>query len=404
MAITLANLRDEAKSTQYGGAFQLLIEEHPIFRRLQWVPANAGDRHAYGRIRGVATAPSFDPDSTIASGDDEHTDPMVAFVRPCGGNIDVPIVGQMLGSAADRIRGKVVAVGKEYQNIFYGGEYSTVTVPGSGTAIFSDLQASPYWDLTTRGGGGILKTRTVSPTEHYISFMYNGDTNFGPEESFTTVDKTNVYFSSSNVNYWLRADVDISAATDAVGTWYDRVSVTSTTNQADGLITLARGGQTLDVGTAAGETFDISHLDTVIRYTKGSNKVISMPLATYDSLLAQVRTLGGITLTDVQDMPGIQAYRGVPLIPDEGVPHTLTFGGTANCGYIVCMDLADGIRGVFGTSGASYNLDGEVYGGLYIREFGELESYDMRRTRVTGYFGVAHFNYQGLTVLRGITD
>ena len=400
--VTLANLRDEAKATQYGAAFQLLLEEHPIFNRLQWVPANAGDRHAYGRIRGVATAPSFDPDSTMGSGVDEHTDPMVAFIRPCGGNIDTPIVGQALGSQADRIRGKVIAVGKEYQNIFYGGDFATLTVPGSGSAAFSLLQASPYFDLTTRNGGGILRTRTVSPVEHYVSFRYAGDA-FGTEQAVVATDMS-VALKSQNPNLWVSCSIDASALTDAVGSWYDEVLVTSTSNQSDGVITLARGSQTIDVATGTGEAFDLSHLDTVIRYTKGSNKVVTMPLETYDSFLADCRTLGGITLTEVADMPGILAYRRVPIIPDEGCPHNVTFNATPNLGVICCMDLNDGIRGVYGTAGSNVVIDGEVYGGLYIRNTGELEASDLQRTRVTGYFGVAHFNYQGLTVLRGITD
>lgn len=400
-SVSMAMLRDEAPTERLAAAFQTLIEEHPMFRRLKWVGVN-GDRLAYARVRGSATTPKFNPDSTMASGNEEYIDNLVAYIRPHGGNIDRSVLGSGFGSKQERIKARVVAAGKQYQDDFYAGDYATgaVTLPAVDAGAITAIVLGPGWELSTRGGGGVIRNRVVSGTEGYLALRANGDSDYGTEVAWTTTD-ADVTLASANPNYWCTLSVDDSDWHDTAETSYYQLVITSSTNAADGLLALARGSQTVNVATGAGEDFDISHLDRVIRLTRGNNKVISVSLGTYDKWLAELRTLPGANVTEVLDMPGLMAYRRVPIIADEGVPQNLTFGGTPLCSYVICADLNDGVRGLYSTGGLE-DLDGEIYGGLYIRDVGELEASDTLRTRVTMYAGVLHLNYQGLTVLRGI--
>lgn len=403
-AVSMAMLRDEAPCERLAAVFQTLIEEHPIMRRLKWQGVN-GDRLAYARSRGNATTPKYDPDSTMASGTEENIDNLVAYIRPHGGNIDRQVLGSAFGSLQDRIKARVIAAGKQYQDDFYAGDFATgaITVTAGNAGAIEAVVLGPGWELSTRGGGGTLRNRVVSGTEGYLALRANGDTDFGTEVPWTTVDG-DFTIASANPNYWITLTLDVSDWADTAETSYFTLVITSSSNAADGLITLARGSQTVDVATGTGEAFDIAHLDRVIRLTRGNGKVISLPLETYDAWLAELRTLPGANVTEVLDMPGVMAYRRVPIIADEGVPHTLNFNSHgATFGYIICMDLVDGVRGLYSTGGLE-DLDGEIYGGVYIRDVGELEASDTKRTRVTMYSSVLHLNYQGLTVLRGISN
>lgn len=408
--VTLQMLRDEAPTLVYAGAYQAIIEEHPVFEVLNWQGVS-GDRFAYTRIRGASTAPGFDADGTISAGTDESFDPMIAYIRRCGGQIQRPIVASTFGSLSDRIRAKVIAVGKEMQDALYGGDsYSSGSILSCSSPALENLVMSPQMDINSRGGGGVFKLTHDGAGTYTIAYKDNRDVDFG--DAYTTVADitTPVKFTGSNPNLWCYATVDVSDIGAGAGTSYGVVTVTPTTYRPDGLITLARGSdQAIEVDTAAGEYFDFGHLDIVRDTTKGTRIVCTMNPRTFRSMKAAARTLGGASITEAmslatdQPMKNAVRYGDMLVVADEGVPITDTFGGTSNCGYIVAFDADNGVRGLYSTGGIE-NLNGELYGGLYIRSIGESETYDANITRVTGYYGFAHLNTQGLTVLRGIRD
>jgi hypothetical protein len=126
---------------------------------------------------------------------------------------------------------------------------------------------------------------------------------------------------------------------------------------------------------------------------------------TFRSMLAELRSLGGIGVAEAQGLGLAIPYRDALILSDHNSPITEASPNAAvnTCASIYCVDVEEGVNGLFSTD-ASGDYKGRTYGGLYIRSVGELEDSDHERTRLTWYASIVHKATPGLVRLSGITN
>lgn len=407
MAILISDLRQKAPTPMLALAFETVMRTEPMLSWLGW-DAVSGDRVPYRRSRGAATAAFYNPDSTMTDGTDESFDPLEAVIRPIGGHIQVPVIGGANATVNDHIKAKTRAVVWTFMNAVINGTFPVGTIPAPWAAAYGALTLGPFYELTTRGGACVLRAVVVNGVSVNVQLKAFGDIAFGTAVNVTAgAGATAFTVYSQNPNVWLSClPTGATFTAMASGTYDVAVAVTSTTNSFDGLLQLVTNTTSMiAMPSAAAEAFDLAHLDLLLQQTRtGGRKVFLAAERTQRSFLAEMRGLGGVTWTEIAGRK-VPEYNGVPFLTSTYVPITRTYAGTGNCGVVFCIDVDEGLRGLFRSANGSAEYDGRSYGGLRIRNLGEvITNAENELIRLTAHWSIAHLNLPGVTCIDGFTN
>jgi len=409
MAILISDLRQKAPTPMLALAFETVMRTEPILNWLGW-DAVSGDRVPYRRSRGAATAAFFDPDGVMTDGTDESFDPLEAVIRPIGGHIQVPVIGGVNATISDHIKAKTRAVVWAFMNALINGSFPVGTIPAPWAAAYGVLTLGPYFELTTRGGACVLRANITNPGGPVtLQLKAYGDIAFGAASVnvFADAGATARVLVSQNPNVWLSClPTGATFAAMATGTYDIAVAVTSTTNAFDGLLQLVTNtASMIAMPSAAAEAFDLEHLDLLLQQTRtGGRKVFLAAERTQRAFLAEMRGLGGVTWTEVAGRK-VPEYQGVAFLTSTYMPIARTYVGTGNCGVVFCIDLDEGLRGVFRSANGSAEYDGKSYGGMRIRNLGEvITNAENELIRLTAHWSVEHLSLPGVTCIDGFTN
>lgn len=187
------------------------------------------------------------------------------------------------------------------------------------------------------------------------------------------------------------------------------VNGTGGSDEFSGMLALVAGGQTIIQDTAGvttdGGPLSFAKLDELLDLVKakdGRVDFIQMARRTRRSFFALLRALGGATIEEAVNIPGIgdvPAYRKVPIFVNENMPTNQTQGATTTCTSVIAGCIDDGSRKV-GVAGLTAR--GEA--GIRVVNIGEAETKDENITRVKWYAGFAVFNEKAIAVLKGVNN
>lgn len=402
-SVTLAQLRAEAPSPTMGLAMAHLIEKHPVMKMLNWDQCE-GDEYPHKVYMGEATAPHFNIDGNYETDVEERVVHRTARIRPLGGVIKRPYIGKAFGSPSDRVMWRVEACAKQFMTSFVRGRFiDGGSVTGLAGCAFGS--ASSGFDLSTRGGGGVLKV-TVAGAVKTLSFKAFGDTAYGTATA-DMVGGGNVSYTVKSQNPYLWVTIAVTEASLPVATDTGEVALTASGYAFDGCKTLVDPTMDNSDIAAAGEDFGFEHLDKgEAELVTPGQKLALVSKTTFTSMKAEARTVPGITLTEVQGISPEKGFRygDLLVIREDAIPHDITYKAVAtNTTYIIFLDLDVGVRGLMST-GDSERIDGKVYGGLSVRTAGESETSDNTLTKVVAYWAATNRTRQGLYVLNGIKN
>lgn len=415
MAITMYDMRAKAPTAPLALALDTVIKTEPVLAELLW-DAVAMDRQPYRRARGAATVAHFNPDSTMTDGTDESFDDLTAYIRPMGGHIQMPVLGSASGSLSDHIRAKTRAAVWQFMNSFINGGFGVATaancdaLTGGAAGATGSIIPGPYWDLSARGDHAIVKAVVVNGVSVNINIKRAGDTAYGTASGVLALGggDSNVVLHSANPIYWLDCYYDISDFTDrATGTYEFEVLITSSTNAFDGLIKLVTGTDSyVNTPTAATESFDLGHLDLLLqKCNTGGRKVFLTAERTQRAFLSEMRALGGVTWGEIAGRQ-VPTYNGIPMLTSSYSPITRVYAGSGSvCGVLFCIDLDEGIRGIFRSGNGSAEYDGKSYGGLRVVNLGEvITNAENELIRLSWHAGIEHLNLPGCVMMDGLTN
>lgn len=413
MAVTLFDLRQKAPTAPLALAFDTVIKTEPLLGEIGW-DAVMLDRQPYRRARGAATVAHFSPDSTLTDGTDESFDEMTAYIRPMAGQIQVPVIGSASGSLADHVKAKTRAAVWQFMSSLINGGFAVATcascagLTGAAYPAAGSLSPGPFWDLSTRGVHATAKVVVVNTVSFELSIRKSGDTDYGTSTGVILAGADAVYeLHSANPNYWISCSVDNSDLVGlATGTYEYDILITSSTNAFDGLIKLVTATTSyVDTPTAAAEAFDLGHLDLLLqKCNTGGRKVFLAAERTQRAFQAEMRGLGGVTYAEMSGRQ-VPAYNGIPFLTSTYVPITRTYAATGSCGVLFCIDVDEGLRGIFRSGNGSAEYDGKSYGGMRVVNLGEvISNAENELIRLSWHVGIEHLNLPGIVMMDGLTN
>jgi len=182
------------------------------------------------------------------------------------------------------------------------------------------------------------------------------------------------------------------------------INGTGASGEFDGLLNLCATGQYATTGTD-GSSLSFEILDEMLDLVTakdGDVDFILMHARTIRSYKTLLRALGGVSMTEVYELPSgrnVPAYSGVPILRNDYIPIDQTKGTGTGCTTIFAgvFDDGDMKTGLLGLTSAN------AYG-LHIVDVGEAETKDEHIWRVKWYCGLALFSELALSAANGILD
>lgn len=393
-ALTLYEASKLSRNPLARGVMLAVATSDEMLSRMPMVPT-AGESFMYNREKALPTAEFVAPDHTSLTESSATFDRVTVPVRLLITDIDVMLFSELQqgdtnAQTATQLEKKLKAVGRKIAEKAISGAYGTgYTLSGPtvspGLAIDA-IVMGPHQDSDRQGPGTFKYTHTGT----FWQYRAPGDRTFGPQVAcaadgdFTLV--------SDNPSRWVTVTLDVS---DATANGEVNVIYTSTTNEPDGLIKLMSSGQVIAATGAAGDALTLDRMDQMI---DESVKVRNNLAFVCNSKLKrkfyqQVRALGGAGLETVT-LPGVSgtvpAYRGIPILQNENIPSNESKGGTSTLSSMFLIDFSEeGFHARVAASGGTINVDADPRSmpimGLRVRDVGELEAKEARRTRVSWY-------------------
>lgn len=344
---------------------------------------------------GSISEPAFVSPTHTSIAEGTGTDDMVSVpLRILLGDADVYtfVEEQMsdLGSqTANELRRKLKAAGRVIARKAITGGFATGSTITPAIAGVTFSRVAPGVD-SDRFGPGDIKFQTGAAR---LSFRAPGDIQFGAE---VLVPSNGTYrLNSHNPSKWLEVTV-VAASLPGAGT-ESNITITSSTNEPDGLLTWlpTTSPQTRLATAADGDALSFAILDQLIdELVKTRGDLAFVGNAKLKAkFLALLRTAGGLTAGELR-IPGINApvpsYRGIPFLQNDNVPSTESKGSGTTLSSLFLVDFeTDGFMAGVGGAGEDRLIDMSPVQtrvmGVRVRSVGELEDKEAVRTRVSWY-------------------
>lgn len=201
--------------------------------------------------------------------------------------------------------------------------------------------------------------------------------------------------------------IQIAQKAKAMGRKFRRTLVqgNNTVNnlEFDGLYKLSLGSAAQTYAAATGTsgqaiTFDL--LDRLLDMIPNGADAIVMRPSTLRAYRQLVRSLGGTIPESVmihEFGQSVPSHNGVPILVNEFLPVTETFGGAVTGGalgsiYGVRFNEIDGLHGLYGGDNA----------GIVVEDLGTVQTLDATRTRLKWYCGLALKSTKSLARITGV--
>lgn len=394
MALSLYEAAKLSRNPLARGVMLGVATSDELISQLPMMPV-AGEATMYNREKSLPTAEFVAPDHASLTESSATFDRVLVPLRLLVTDLDVYdfVEEQMADTNAQRasqLAQKLKAVGRKIADkLITGGFVTSATISEATTSpglAIDAVVAGPHHDSDRHGPGSIRYTHAGT----LWAYRAPGDRTYGANVA-AAADGT-ITLLSDNPNRWIQITLDVSDAT-ADGEVHIRFA--STTNEPDGLNKLISSGQEIAATGAAGDalTFDVLDqlIDEKVKVRERLCFVMNSKLKRKFYGLA--RALGGAGIETV-NLPGVTApvpaYRGIPILQNDWITSAESKGGATTLSSVYLISLGEeGFHARVGMGGTAMNVDADPRAarimGLRIRDVGDLEGKEAKRTRVSWY-------------------
>lgn len=400
MAVTLEQALTRVTIPLAAGVLKENIIHDAFFTRLMFSPMS-GVEHPYTREGTLGSVGWVAANSGTVSEAASTTLKERVIARAMVSDVDIPgMVDASSSGGSERgtqVRLKVRKAGQNIADAAINGGYVdgiTVTsrpVGWNGDYVDALVSIGPHQD-TTRGGTAFLK---YTHTGTFLQYRAPGDTGFGAQAACASDGSYTLY--SENTSKWIRLTLDVS---DADENGIVELTLTSSTNKADGLNTMIvpGGSQDLVSSAADGDAFGLGKLDGLITRVKAGtmDRAFLMNGTLIEKFKAAYRALGGAspeTVSVGNFGQRVLSYDGVPIFRNDNIGSAESKGTatTLSSVYLVSLDPDEGFSAMYVGAGESQLSDLDPMSksllGFMIEELPSRPTADAKPIRVKWYGG-----------------
>lgn len=353
----------------------------------------------------LAAAATLTPDASAQNAE------VLSYLRTVGGDMQFNNLQSQAGGGTRSVAAKAIAAASKAlarligTAIINGASGFTATLDTTATTLAATITT------ITPGPNHDLRNPYASVRYTHVGTLFSykapGDSAYGAGVICALNATTRVY--SDNPDLYIdvtRNGVAIGA--DATGA----IVLSGGTAQIDGLISLAQSSQQIATATN-GENLSFPLIDKLIQGNRdtGSQKVLVFAERTFISWMALMRTMGGVTMMELQGRQ-VPRYNNCPVLQTGWMPTTQTKGTSSTCTSAFCITLGseNGLSGVYNNNAPNdlpppnARLLGQSAPGIQIWDLGLAGTADARKLRATAYVGLMNKLVPGISWANGILD
>jgi hypothetical protein len=392
MTLTLYEAHKLSRNPLTRGVFKALATPDQLLSQIAMVP-KSGESFVYDREKALPAIEFVTPNHTSLTESSATFDKVTVPMRLIATNIDVMnFVEEQMGDTnaqmATQLSKKLKALGRTIGQKLITGGFQTSTTLTVAIAGVTAPSAGPNQDTDRHGPGILLYDQSAE------EFFYQapGDRTYGVATS-SAGDPGQIRVVSDNPNRWIDITVASTAALPA-GDVTSLVTIASTTNEWDGLAALVASSQTRTASGANGDALALATMDKMIDVDVRvrERRFFVMNGLLLAKFFALVRAIPGAR-EQVTVVPGVNGpvpvYRGIPILQSDWIASNETKGSGTTLSSVYLLSLAPEEGFWLGVSqgGGRVNVDIDPRSasvlGVRLRDIGELEDKDAKRTRVT---------------------
>lgn len=394
VSMTLAEAAKLSRNPLAAGIMLGVATTDEMLAMLPFVP-KPGESFIYNREKALASAEFVSPDHTSLTESASTFDRVIVPIRILASDVDVynfaeEQMGETNSQRGVQVIKKAKAAGRAIASKAISGGYVTghtlSAQPASwGGAGIDAVTAGPWLDSGRHGPGNVRYTHVGT----LWAFRAPGDVTYGA--NVAAASDGDYVLPSSNPNKFIVVTLDVSdAAADGVYT----IEFTSTTNEPDGLLKMLTTGQTISAAGADGDALSFSVLDELIdeKVKVRERLAFVMNGRLKRKYFALVRALGGTDPVHVT-VPGltgpVPSYRGIPILQNDNIPSTESKGTATTLSSVLLASFVAEEGFWAGCGSGALNVEADPRNvsvmGFRVRDVGDLEQKDAKRTRVTWY-------------------
>jgi hypothetical protein len=395
MALTIFEAAKLSRNPLARGVMLAVATSDELISQLPMIPT-PGESFVYNREKALPSAEFVAPDHASVAESGATFDRVTVPLRLIVTDVDTYVFAEEQQSetnpqSATQLTLKLKSVGRKIADKAISGAYGTGYTLSAQPAGWvgpgiDALVAGPGQDTTRHGPGSIKYTNAGTLWQYRAP----GDAAYGATVA-AAADGAYV-LPSSNPSRYVVVTLDVSDAT-ADGVY--ELNLTSSTNEPDGLNKLIPTAQTIASTGAAGDALSLALMDRMIdEMVKVRNRLVFIMNAKLKAkFYALVRSLGGVGI-ETTTLPGVNgavpAYRGIPILQNDWIVSTEVKGAGNTLTSLYLVDLSEeGFHCRVGQGGSSLDVQADPRNarimGLRVRDIGELEAKEARRTRVSWY-------------------
>lgn len=392
MALTLFEAAKQSRNPLTAGMLLAIATCDEMISQVPFV-RKGGDSWVYTRENTLPGAEFVSPTHTSLTESGATGDQVTVPMRMIVSDVDTYIFTEeqqsdLISARSQQLEKKLKAAGRTISAKMITGSYATSTTLSPAMVGVSAPAMGVLSDSDRLGPGELF----YDQAGEQMKYRAPGDRTFGPFVS-TAGDPGALTLVSDNPSKTLSITVASTIALPAADQT-SSVTVASTTNEPDGLLSLVTTGQTIASAGANGDAMSYAILDEAIDAVKTENrKFLVMNAALRRKYFELVRGLGGSDPMHIA-LPGITGqvptYRGIPILRNDNIPSNETKGTGTTLSSVFCIDLSHD-EGFYVGAGGQGSADSDLSPmetrilGLTARNLGELEDKEAVRTRVSWY-------------------
>lgn len=396
MALNLLEAAKVSRNPLMRGVLQAIATTDELISQIPMVP-KGGESFVYDREKALPSVEYVSPTHSSIAESSATFDKVTVPMRMIVSDVDVYLFtmdqmqdeNQQMGIQVEK---KLKALGRQLGSDLIAGSYATsVTLSPTITGVASP--AVNAWQDSDRHGPGSVRFIQATPS---LEYRAPGDRTYGPA---VTVSSNGTYtLKSDNPSRTLTVVVTTAslpgANTEVV------VYIASTSNKFDGVQQFVPSAQTIDSTATDGDPLSFDVLDQLIdeKVKERANRFFIMNAAMKRKYFSLVRALGGANPEHIQ-LDGLNrpvpVYRSIPILQNDWIPSTEAKGAATTLSSVYLANLApeEGLYFGVGQGKPGAEFDGDPRRtrilGVQLRDVGELEGKEARRTRLSWYGAAA---------------
>lgn len=391
MALTLLEAAKQSQNELTAGVLLAIATSDEMISQLPMV-RKGGESFMYNREKTLPTAGFVSPTHTSVGESSADSDRVTVPLRLLVDDVDTYIFAQQQQSDLMQQRGaqvsqKLKATGRTIADKMINGAFASGATQVDSISGVTIVSVGPNQDSDRHGPGELF----YDQSEDELFYRAPGDRAYGTAMDVSS-DVTAQPIVSDNPNRYLIVTVVNGSLPGADAD--TAVTISTSTNEPDGLKKLVTTGQTISSTGADGDALTFGRLDNLIDIVKvEENRFLVMNSAVRRQYLALMRSLGGTEPGHVS-LPGINGpvptYRGIPILRNDNIASDESKGANTDLSSVYCVSMSYNggfYAGVGGEGAQTANLTPMQTRimGVQVRDIGELEDKEAVRTRVSWY-------------------